>query len=136
MAKKGKMHRSNSQKQQFLAYGAEFRQEKNKIRDLERHVNSHENDELAQANLKRIKSGGGDYKRTTNSHSNFEPKRTQLEAKLVRANTTGAVMKDASGALIAKPLPRGRKEKFTSNMTLAFNEAGIKNGRFYRALQA
>ena len=136
MARKGKKHRSASQKQQFLAYQAENRQEKNKMIRLERHIRGHSEDLSAQKQHERIKSVGQTYRRTTNSHSNFEPKRTQLEAQLVRANTTGAITTDASGKVIAKALPQIRRGKFISNMTIAFNEAGIKNGRFYRALQA
>ena len=136
MARKGKMHRSASQKQQFLAYEAENRQEKNKLSRLEKHVKSNPEDENAANSLKRILGTGLTYKRGTSRGSNFEPKRTQLEARLVRANTTGAVMRDSNDKLVPKALPPTPRGRFISNMTVAFNEAGIKNGRFYRALQA
>ena len=134
MARKGKMHKSNSQKQQFLAYSTENRQEQNKIRALARHVKANVNDELATASLKRIKSSGQTWKRNININSNFEPKRTQLEAELVRKTSTGATMLDDNGITVQKRLPVERRARFVSNMTLAFNKAGITNGRLYRAM--
>ena len=134
MARKGKMHKSNSQKQQFLAYSTENRQEQNKVRALARHVKANVNDELATASLKRIKSSGQTWKRNININSNFEPKRTQLEAELVRKTSTGATMLDDNGITVQKRLPVERRARFVSNMTLAFNKAGITNGRLYRAM--
>jgi len=134
MARKGKQHKSESQKQQFLAYNAENRQEKNKIRALARHVKANDNDELAASNLKRIKPSGQTWKRNSNKNTSFEPKYSQLEAKLLRMNTTGAIMTNDEGRSIPKPIPVGRRDKFISSMTLAFNKAGITYGRIYRAM--
>lgn len=134
--RKGKKHRSVSQKQQFLAYSAENRQETNKIAKMASHVKRNPNDEKAVKNLERVRSVGQTWKRTVNRASNFVPERTQLEAAAIRATSTGAVMLDGDGKSIQKNLPRIRRGKFVTLMARRFKELGIEDGRFYRALQA
>ena len=136
MARKGKQHRSESQKQQFLAYNAEGRQEKNKIRSLARHVKGNPNDVSAASNLKRVKASGQTWKRNINRTSNFEPKRTQLQAELIRKTSTGATMRNEDGTLVNKPVPFYKRGRYTTLMTEAFNKIGITDGRIYRAMQA
>ena len=131
-----KQKRSKSQVQQFLAYQAENRHEKNKIRALARHVKANDKDEEAAHSLMKLKADGTTWKRKININSNFEPKRTQLEAELFRKSTTGATMVDDSGNTVPKIVPVERRGRVVTSMTLAFNKIGIKDGRIYRAMQA
>ncbi|MCP4437511.1 MAG: hypothetical protein GY810_00925 [Aureispira sp.] len=126
MAKKGKKHQSVSQKQQFLSYKAENRQERNKICAIERHVKEHPEDCLAVDNLKRIKSVGQTWKRRVNRNSTFVPKRTRDQAKIHRANTTGAVTLNAEGKKVPKPYPLNKRNKKSTALEVAFNISGVK----------